>query len=167
MSRVGFSVAAPEDLPHWRLADMDTPTFPPLANLNLRTQVQLAEHSYEHAVLRSMLASAQATGGSTFRVFRLGQMTSRMDPTLLIDRLALRQDWVGLRSDARTLIVRATNLFGIIEASGSREKCSLVVQLWTDTPERGDAATESILIDFPSVRIPGHRFLAQLAFFGR
>jgi len=75
-------------------------------------------------------------------------MTLRMDPTLLIDRLALRQDWGCLRPDARTLIVRATHLFGILEASGSREKCSLSVQLWTDTAERGDAARESILTEF-------------------
>ena len=62
MSRSGFSVAAPEDLPSLEPPDMDTPPFPPLASLNLSTHVQLTEHSYEHAVLKSLLASAHATG---------------------------------------------------------------------------------------------------------
>ena len=127
---------------------MDTPPVPPLVSLNLSTNVQMTEHAYEHLVLASLLASAQVTGDNTFRVFRLGQMTLRMDPPLLIDRLALRQDWVSLRPNAHTLIVRATHLFGIIEATGSAEKCSLSVQLWTDSAERGDAASENILAEF-------------------
>jgi energy-coupling factor transporter ATP-binding protein EcfA2 len=127
---------------------MDTRPFPPPANLNLSTHVQMTEHGYEHAMLKSLLASAHATGDRTFRVFRLGEMTLRMDPSFLIDRLALRQDWVSLRSNSHTLIVRAAHLFGIIEATGSPEKCSLSVQLWTDTAERGDAARESILTEF-------------------
>jgi hypothetical protein len=127
---------------------MDTPPFPPLASLNLSTHVQLTEHSYEHAVLKSLLASAHATGDATFRVFRLGQMTLRMDPPLLIDRLALRQDWASLRVNSHTLIVRATHLFGIIEATGATNKCSLSIQLWTDSAARGDAAIEGILVEF-------------------
>jgi hypothetical protein len=127
---------------------MNTPPVPPLVSLNLSTNVQMTEHAYEHLVLASLLASAQVTGDNTFRVFRLGQMTLRMDPLLLIDRLALRQDWVSLRPNAHTLIVRATHLFGIIEATGSAEKCSLSVQLWTDSAERGDAASDNILAEF-------------------
>jgi hypothetical protein len=127
---------------------MDTPPLPPLANLNLSTHVQMSEHSYAHAALTSLLASAQATGDATFQVFRLAQMTLRMEPPSLIDRLAMRQDWVCLRPNARTLIVRAANLFGIIEAEGSLEKCCLGVQLWSDTAERGDAASEGILAEF-------------------
>jgi hypothetical protein len=101
---------------------MDTSPFPPLANLNLSTHVQLTAHCYEHAVLKSLLASAHATGDATFRVFRLGQMTLRMDPPVLIDRLALRQDWVCLRVNSHTLIVRAANLFGIVEAMVSQRE---------------------------------------------
>ena len=127
---------------------MDTPTFPLTAGLNLSTQVQLTEHGYENAVLKSLLASAHATGDQTFRVFRLGEMTLRMDPPLLIDRLAMRSDWVPLRVNSHTLTVRATQLFGIIEATGAPEKCSLSVQLWTDTTERGEAAIEGILAEF-------------------
>jgi hypothetical protein len=127
---------------------MDTLPFPPPANLNLSTHVQMSEHSYEHAALTNLLANAQATGDPTFQVFRLAQITLRMDPPMLIDRLTLRQDWVPLRPNAHTLIVRAAHLFGIIEAEGSREKCSLGVQLWSDTAERGDAMMESILAEF-------------------
>src|ERR1035438_7940497 len=127
---------------------METSPFPPLANLNLSTHVQMSEHSYAHAALTSLLASAQATGDSTFQVFRLAQMTLRMEPPSLIDRLAVRQEWVSLRPNAHTLLVRAANLFGIIEAEGSREKCCLGVQLWSDTAERGDAASERILAEF-------------------
>ena len=127
---------------------MDTLPFPQLASLNLSTHVQLTEHSYEHAVLNSALASAHATGDVTFRVFRLGQMTLRMDPPLLIDRLALRSDWASLRVNSHTLVVRATHLFGIIEATGAPDKCSLGIQVWTDNPQRGDAAIEGILAEF-------------------
>src|ERR1700688_4898714 len=104
---------------------MDTPPLAPLATLNLSPHVKMSEHSYAHAALTSLLASAQATGDHTFQVFRLAQLTLRMDPHSLIDRLAVRQDWVSLRPNARTLIVRAANLFGIIEAEGSLEKCCL------------------------------------------
>jgi hypothetical protein len=148
MSRLGFSVAVAEESPPLEAPDMDTPPFPPLANLNLSTHVQLTEHCYAHAVLNSVLASAHATGDATFRAFRLGQMTLRMDPPLLIDRLALRQEWTVLRINAHTLVVRAIHLFGIIEATGASDKCSLGIQLWTDTPERGDAAIERILAEF-------------------
>jgi hypothetical protein len=127
---------------------MDNPPFPSLASVNLSTHVQLTEHSYERAVLKSLLANAHGTGDTTFRVFRLGQMTLRMDPSLLIDRLALRRDWTCLRPDSHTLIVRVTALFGIIEATGAPDKCSLGIQLWADSPERGDAAIESVLAEF-------------------
>jgi hypothetical protein len=127
---------------------MDTPNFPLTSGLNLSTQVQLSEHGYENAALKSLLASAHATGDQTFRVFRLGEMTLRMDPPLLIDRLAMRSDWAPLRVNSHTLTVRATQLFGIIEATGAPEKCSLRVQLWTDTAERGEAALEGILAEF-------------------
>jgi hypothetical protein len=127
---------------------MNTPPFPPVTNLNLSTHVQLTEHSYERAVLKSVLANAHATGDTTFRVYRLGLLALRMDPQALIDQLTLRQDWHALRPDARTLIVRANKLFGIIEATGATEKCSLGIQLWTDTAERGDAAIEGILTEF-------------------
>ena len=89
-----------------------------------------------------------SSGDATFRVFRLGQMTLRMDPPLLIDRLALRQEGVSLRVNSHTLIVRATHLFGIVEATGAPDKCSLSIQLWTDSAERGDAAIEDILAEF-------------------
>ena len=84
---------------------MDTPPLPPLANLNLSTHVQMSEHSYAHAALTSLLASAQATGDATFQVFRLAQMTLRMEPPSLIDRLAMRQDWVCLRPNARLSLI--------------------------------------------------------------
>jgi hypothetical protein len=45
-------------------------------------------------------------------------MTLRMDPPVLIDRLALSQDWICLRPDSDTLIVRANSLFGMIDAEG-------------------------------------------------
>ena len=127
---------------------MDTPTLPPLDSLNLSTQVQLTEHCYQYAVLKSLLASAHATGDATFRVFRLGQMTLRMDPLLLLDQLALRPGWVSLRAHSHTLLVRATNLFGVIETTGAPDKCTLGIELWTDSPERGDAAIEGILSEF-------------------
>jgi hypothetical protein len=110
--------------------------------------VQLTEHSYERAMLNNLLANAVATGDPTFRVFRLGQMTLRMDPPLLIDRLALRPDWASLRVNSHTLTVRATHLYGIIEATGAPDKCSLSIQLWTDTVERGEATIEGILAEF-------------------
>ena len=137
---------------------MDTPLFPPLANLNLSTQVHIREYIYAQAVLANQLANAQATGDPTFQVFREAQMTLRMEPFLLIDRLALRQDWTPLRPNAHTLIIRATHLFGIIEAVGSQEKCSLCLQLWTDTTERGDAASDSILEEFRQYEFPDISF---------
>ena len=127
---------------------MDTPPFPPTAGPNLSTHVQLTEHSYERAMLNSLLANAEATGDPTFRVFRLGQMTLRMDPPLLVDRLALRPEWVSLRVNSHTLTVRATHLYGIIEATGAPDKCSLSIQLWTDTAERGEATIEGIFAEF-------------------
>jgi hypothetical protein len=71
-----------------------------------------------------------------------------MDPPLLIDRLALRRDWGSLRVNSHTLTIRATNLYGIIEATGTSDKCSLSIQLWTDTAERGEATIEGILTEF-------------------
>jgi hypothetical protein len=96
MSRWAFIVSAPKQTRSLELPDMDTPNFPLTSGLNLSTQVQLSEHGYENAALKSLLASAHATGDQTFRVFRLGEMTLRMDPPLLIDRLAMRSDWGAL-----------------------------------------------------------------------
>jgi hypothetical protein len=148
MSRWAFIVAAPQQTRSLELPDMDTPPFPPTAGLNLSTHVQLTEHSYERAMLNSLLANAEATGDPTFRVFRLGQMTLRMDPPLLIDRLALRPEWVSLRVNSHTLTVRATHLYGIIEATGAPDKCSLSVQLWTDSAERGEGTIKGFLAEF-------------------
>jgi hypothetical protein len=62
--------------------------------------------------------------------------------------LALRPGWVSLRAHSHTLLVRATNLFGVIETTGAHDKCTLGIELWTDSPERGDAAIEGILSEF-------------------
>jgi hypothetical protein len=148
MSRWAFIVAAPKQTRSLEIPYMDTPPFPPTAGLNLSTHVQLTEVSYERAMLNSLLANSEATGDPTFRVFRLGQMTLRMDPPLLIDRLALRPEWGSLRVNSHTLTIRATNLYGIIEATGTSDKCSLSIQLWTDTAERGEATIEGILTEF-------------------
>lgn len=127
---------------------MDIVPLPPLASLNLSTQVQLTAHTYEHAVLKSLLASAHTSGDTTFRIHRLGSMTLRMDPSALIDRLTLRNDWTCLRPDSHTLIIRAPNLFGIVATTGAAEKCSLGIQLWAENAERADTALESILGEF-------------------
>jgi len=148
MSRWAFIVAAPEQTRSLELPNMDTPPFPRTAGLSLSTHVQLTEVSYERAMLNSLLANSEVTGDPTFRVFRLGQMTLRMDPPLLIDRLALRPEWGSLRVNSHTLTIRATNLYGIIEATGAPDKCSLSIQLWTDTAERGEATIEGILTEF-------------------
>jgi hypothetical protein len=71
-----------------------------------------------------------------------------MDPSILVDRLALRVNWTSLRPDAHTLIIRAANLFGIVEARGAVEKCSLFVQFWAESAERADTAIESVLAEF-------------------
>lgn len=131
-----------------RNAPMITLPFPAPAEINLHTQVQLTEHCYERAMLKSLLARAHVTGDATFRVFRQSHMTLRSDPGLLIDELAVRVDWQSLRPDSNTVIVRADGLFGIVEANGSREKCFLGVQLWADTAARGDSWMARILSDY-------------------
>jgi len=147
MSRRGFIVANLEQTHSLESSIMDTRSLPQLNDLHLSTTVQLTERNYEQAVLKSLLASAQASGDDTFRVFRLGHMTLRMDPPMLIDRLALGSAWTCQRVDMHTLIIRAPHLFGIIETTGAPEKCSLSIQVWADGPERADAATEGILAD--------------------
>jgi hypothetical protein len=127
---------------------MTNAPFPPEAILHM--QVQFTEHGYERAMLKSLLARAQVTGDATFRIFRQAHLTVRFDPESLIDALAMRCEWQSLRPDSSTVIVRAEGLFGIVEASGSREKCFLSVQLWTDTPQRGDSWMARILADYLS-----------------
>lgn len=123
---------------------MDNGDLPP-AELNLRTTVQLSEISYERAVLKSLLAQAQASGDATFSVFREAHMAVGLGPLALLDQLAAFRDCLCTRPDSHTLILRSVGIFGIVDVSGSAENCSVNLQLWADSAKRGDSARERIL----------------------
>jgi hypothetical protein len=120
---------------------------PPPAAMNISTQVELTVHSYEKGMLTTLLSAAHAQGDATFSVFRRAHVTLLTNPSVLLDRFASRLDWQCLRPDSSTLIIRATGLFGTIEAHGGPDRCLMVVQLWTDTPQRGDNVKDLILAD--------------------
>jgi hypothetical protein len=137
---------------------MDRIDHPPLAAMNISTQVQLTAHSYEKGMLARLMSEAHAQGDATFSVFRRAHVTLRTDPSLLLDRFASRLDWQCLRPDSSTLIIRATGLFGTIEANGAPDRCLMVVELWTDTAQRGDDVKERILAEVRTHEVPDISF---------
>ncbi|MGO9931896.1 MAG: AAA family ATPase [Steroidobacteraceae bacterium] len=132
---------------------MNTPPFPPAADLEIGTEVYLREHTFPHAMLQSLLATAHARRDATFSVMRETQMAVRRDPGPLLDQLAVCGEWLTLRPYLTTLILRATGVFGTIEVTGTPEHCTVSIQVWTDTPERGDATVERILAGIRPYRI--------------
>src|ERR1700724_740327 len=126
---------------------MNTADRPSPAKMNISTEGQLTAHSYERGMLTSLLSEAHAQGDATFSVFRRAHVTLRMDPSLLLDRFASGLDWECLRPDSSTLIVRGAGLFGTIEANGAPDKCLMVIELWTDTAQRGDDVKDRILAE--------------------
>jgi ATPase family associated with various cellular activities (AAA) len=132
---------------------MDTSQFPPPAELNIHTQVDIRAGTFHEAMRRSLLSRAHAHADATFSIYREARMAVRRDRNRVIDHFASCRDWMTLRSGYHTLILRSTGLFGTIAASGPTENCAVVVELWADTPERGDATLERILAEIRPYRI--------------
>lgn len=132
---------------------MNSTPFPPTADLEIRTEICLTEHIFPHAMLRSLMATAHTRRDATFSIMREAQMTVRRDPGQLLDQLAVCGEWLVLRPYLTTLIIWATGVFGTIEADGSREHCTVSIEVWTDTAERGDATVERILAGIRSHQI--------------
>ena len=126
---------------------MEPNMIPAGTDLKVRTMVTLHEISYEQALVVSMLAQAQETGDKTFTVTRTSHITVRRDPETLLDELAQRAGWAATRVNTLTLTIRAAGLFGIVEAVGSAEQCSVTLQLWACSAERAESIQEQILGD--------------------
>ena len=124
---------------------MDPTMIPTPTDLAIRTAVTLHEHSYEQALVVSLLAQAQRTGDKTFTVTRTSHITVRWCPETLLDELAQRASWVATRVNALTLTIRGVGLFGIVEAVGSAEQCAVTLQLWASSAERAESIQEQIL----------------------
>jgi hypothetical protein len=137
---------------------------PAVAEMNIRTTVQLHEISYERALLVSLLAQAQADGDRTFSVFRHASLAVRRDPETILDELSTATDWTVARVNVHTLTLRAVGLFGIVETQGSPEQCSLDLQLWADGGGRADAARERILAGLRAFEIQDLAFALNWRF---
>ena len=57
-------------------------------DLKFQTVSTLSVHDYEHAVLHAALAQSLANGESGYPVFRHQQVAARIDPRVLLERLA-------------------------------------------------------------------------------
>jgi len=132
---------------------MNTPPILPPADLDICTEVYLREHTFPHAMLQSLLVTAHARRDATFSVMREAQIAVRRDPGQLLDQLAVCGEWLTLRPYLTTLILRATGVFGTIEVKGTPEHCTVSVQVWTDTSERGDATVERTFTGIRPYRI--------------
>jgi len=122
-----------------------SPPFPKPVDLNISTQLYLDAHMFESAVLKSLLAQAHAQNDSTFLICREIDISVRLDPEGLLNELAMRPEWLCLRTNSATLIIRATGLFGTIEALGTARYCSVQLRLWADSVERADAVKDIVL----------------------
>jgi len=124
---------------------MNASLFPMPVDLNISTQLNIDVHLFESVMLKSLLAQAHAQNDSTFLICREIDISVRMDPEGLLNQLALRRDWLCLRTNYATLIIRAIGLFGTIEALGTAEHCSVQLRLWADSVERADAVKDIVL----------------------
>jgi hypothetical protein len=123
------------------------------AGLDISAQLQFQEATYEHALLKSLMARAPAEGDRTFSIMREALVSIRRGPEAFLDRLAGCEAWWALRPDIATLIVRSEGLFGILGARGTPDMCRVSVQLWADTTDRADAALARVLEEIGPYRI--------------
>ena len=130
---------------------MNPSPFPKPVDLNISTQLNLNVHLFESAMLKSLLAQAHAQNDPTFLICRETDISVRMDPEGLLNELALRPEWQCLRTNSATLIIRATGLFGTVEALGTVNHCSVQIRLWADSEERADTAANTVL-----AKVQGH-----------
>jgi hypothetical protein len=135
-----------------------SPPFPKPVDLNISTQLHFDVHMFESAMLKSLLAQAHAQNDSTFLICREIDISVRLDPEGLLNELALRPEWLCLRTNSATLIIRATGLFGTIEALGTANHCSVHLRLWADSVERADTVKDIVL-----ARVRDHK-ITDIAF---
>lgn len=143
---------------------MDIPQSPPAPELIVGTEVYVREHSFAHALLQTLLATAHARGDSTFSIMREAHITVRRDPGQLLDQFAVCGEWRILRPSLTSLILRETGVFGMIDVSGIADQCAISVDVWGDTAERADATVDRILATLRPHRIEDVAFTLNWRF---
>jgi hypothetical protein len=132
---------------------MNAPQVPSLDGIQVSTPVGIPATTCAEALRKGLVMTAHARGDITFSIYREAQMLVRRDRHLLLDQFAQRPDWACLRPGYHTLIIRSEGLFGTIRAYGEPDYCDVEIELWTDTPERGDACLERILTELRPFQI--------------
>lgn len=143
---------------------MDTPPVPPLAGIQVTTPVEIPATTCAEALRKGLVMTAHDRADATFSIYREAQMLVRRDRHQLLDQFAQRPGWACLRPGYNTLIVRGEGLFGTVRAYGEPDYCCVEIELWTDTPERGDACLEGILSDLRPVEITDMAFCLNWRF---
>ena len=122
-------------------------------DLKFQTVSTLSVHDYEHAVLHAALAQSLASGESGYPVFRHQQVAARIDPRVLLERLALRAGWHVQRPDPVTLVVRTAGAFFMVFASGKPQHCTMSFRLWAQTSTIAETLETELLAQVAHCRI--------------
>jgi hypothetical protein len=122
-------------------------------DLKFQTVSTLEVHDYENAVLHAALAESLANGAAGYPVFRHQQVAARIDPRLLLERLALQGGWQVQRPDPVTLVARTAGALIMVFATGKPQHCTMSFRLWAQTPAIADTLQAKLLAETAPCRI--------------
>jgi hypothetical protein len=122
-------------------------------NLNLHSSSILEVRSYERALLHAELAQSLASDGPGYPVYRQQQVAARIDPKLLLERIALRRDWQVQRPDPVTLVIRSADAFFMVFATGNPRHCQMSYRLWAKDASVAEALETELLAETAHCRI--------------
>jgi hypothetical protein len=122
-------------------------------NLNLTSSSIVEVRSYERAVLHAELAQALAGDEPGYPVYRQQQVAARIDPKLLLERIALRRDWQVQRPDSATLLIRTASAFLMVYATGIPQHCTMSFRLWAKDATIATALESELLAETAHCRV--------------
>jgi hypothetical protein len=104
-------------------------------------------------MLHAELAERLARGEPGYPVFRHQRVAARIDPKLLLERLALRDHWQVSRPDPVTLVIRAAGAFVMVFATGKPQHCTMSFRLWAQDQTIAEGLETELLAETVHCRI--------------